>query len=318
MRISSSLLSNFLVGSLLLTSFKISAQTPCWANCDNMLTKNLSYSVTSTRIAYGYAGTDSAQYYSDVEYRDQSANYTDCGIDNDNNLNDVDCRTNLDGYLKYDVYYPDNYSNYSQCPLPPVILFHPGGYSDCFGAFGDLMEEYCTVFASKDFVCFNVEYRAGRLVDPAGTLTAQQILAIYRAFQDGRGAIRSIIKRQQNHSSWNDPYQIDINNMVVGGASAGGAIALSLAYYPTQSMINQVVKNDDVEDALGPIDMDFYYGETSIEYYSRIKGVINMWSNAFLPVSYYNNPWGFFDDNTIFPQLYRFMDRTIMLRIQAT
>jgi hypothetical protein len=49
---------------------------------------------------------------------------------------------------------------------------------------------------------------------------------------------------------------------------------------------------------LGPIDVNAYYGEPGIDYYSHIKGILNMWGSLFVPYSYRTHPTDFFSDNT--------------------
>lgn len=270
-------------------------QAPCWLNCDNLVTRNLPIATTGEtkmdRIPYGRANAYLSGY-KDAEYP------SDCGEDElGNAVTDKYCRLDASQELEYEVYYPVfTAQQYAQCPLPPVILFHPGGFMDCTGAFGELMREYCRAFAKRGFVCFNVEYRQGVIDDVNPYYSAQRLLAFYRGFQDGRGAVRSIIKRQQNHAQFNDPYQIDIENIIVGGASAGAAIALNLGFYRTQGMIDAIAPN--VSGSLGPIDRDYYYGETTISYFDRIKGVLNMWGNGFLPVDNADDPFGFFAPNS--------------------
>ncbi len=58
--------------------------------------------------------------------------------------------------------------------------------------------------------------------------------------------------------------------------------------------------------SLGDMDQHFYYGDTTIEYFSKIKGVMHLWGNAFLPVSYGSDPFSFFEDNGNFPGVISF------------
>jgi len=108
--------------------------------------------------------------------------------------------------LVFDVYYPTN-NNYTVCKLPALILFHGGSYLECSDLTNPGVVELCQDFAQRGFVVFSVEYRRGVLAESTddrvvtggipsgiGYTTAQQFLAIYRACQDARGAIRSIVK----------------------------------------------------------------------------------------------------------------------------
>lgn len=190
-------------------------------------------------------------------------------------------------------------------------MFHQGGYSECSSA--DLLgvQEVCKDMAARGFVVFDVNYRVGVIPDPANYpgwnlagphdpvdqyVSVQQLLAIYRACQDARGAIRTII--QNNASS--TPYKINTNKIFLGGMSAGSVIAMNAAYYQTQSMIDQVFPN--VKNSLGNINPNYYaaVAPSSIDddYYPNIQGVLNMWGSMFIPANAtfpYNmvDPWSF-------------------------
>jgi acetyl esterase/lipase len=173
--------------------------------------------------------------------------------------------------LIYDVYYP-HLSCGTSPALPAVILFHEGGFGECTDKLN--MTDYCKDFAQRGFVAFSVEYRRGKTSDHDQTVTASYLLALYRGIQDARGAIRSIIKRQNDG---NEPYNIDLNKIFIGGKSEGGLIALNSTYLD-QGQANKVFPG--VNSILGNLDdappmPQFYYGESSIQY--SIQGVLNMW-----------------------------------------
>jgi len=168
--------------------------------------------------------------------------------------------------LVYDVYYPD-YNNYITCPLPFIVFAHGGGFAECAGIEADGFDVIAKEFAKRGFVCFLVNYRSGVSLDPLPltNTSVQQMEAIYKAGQDMRGAIRSIIKRQLNETTgdnWQDTFRIDLENMFLGGNSAGSVAMLNAAYYPTQAKINAVfpVTTGSVsfQDALGSINHDAY------------------------------------------------------------
>ncbi|MFZ1801137.1 MAG: alpha/beta hydrolase [Chitinophagaceae bacterium] len=247
----------------------------------------------SDTLSYAKTGVSPIPNYYDVKYKDDiidpdGDDYTisedelkGCAAQRDF------CETDSSA-LNYIVYSPINV-DYSNCKLPGIILFHAGGYSDCSNY--KYEDSLCYALARKGFIIYLVEYRRGRIKDinDKGIYTsAQQMLALYRAMQDGRGAIRSIIKRQRNIASNHLPYQVDTNNIFVAGQSAGAGIANSLAYYRNQTMINQMFPvppgEMPIEDALGPIDADFYFGSPDIEYQSKIKGLWSMWGGFGIPV----------------------------------
>ena len=177
-------------------------------------------------------------------------------------------------------------------------MFHGGGFSDCYPTEESVeFSRACAEFAKRGFVVFNVTYRTGSTPDyvDQSFLSAQQVLATYRSIQDGRGAIRSIIKRQRNRSQFNDPFILDTNKIFLGGESAGSFIALNLAYYQTQAQEDAV--SPGVKEALGSINADYYYGDTTINYFRKIKGIVNMWGNILLPLNALPDPSAFFASN---------------------
>ena len=87
----------------------------------------------------------------------------------------------------------------------------------------------------------------GRVPTGIGYTTAQQILAIYRACQDGRGAIRSIIKYEtvgwgHDANNVNYPWHIDINKIFVGGVSAGSVIVCISWRFASDRALNHNLK----------------------------------------------------------------------------
>ncbi|HRI22747.1 MAG TPA: hypothetical protein PLA68_17435, partial [Panacibacter sp.] len=212
--------------------------------------------------------------------------------------------------LKYDVYYPKNHRydlEASGCPLPAFIFFHAGGFKECTDKQLPLATTLCAEMAKRGFVAFSVEYRRGRVLDLIDNkyTSAQQQLAFYRAAQDVRGAIRSIIRKQQNHSTDfpNDPYQIDIDNVFIGGASAGAFAANIGAWYST-SMVADVfpsVGTYTIEDVLGSINADYYYGNPSYNYHNKIKAVLNCWGGIQVPYSFRGDEEDFFSSSLVTP-----------------
>ncbi len=206
------------------------------------------------------------------DYKDVRYSLNSCGVSTT-----TICETDGDS-LYYQVYYPKKRGNvpinYNNCKFPALILFHGGSYDECGSLYNPGIVFLANEYAKRGFVVFNVEYRRGVLIDPRKILTgpfagtqytsAQQLLAIYRASQDARGAIRSIIKRQRNHSASfsDDPYQIDTNKLFVGGVSAGSIVAMNAVYYQKQFMIDAAYPG--VSTALGSIDQNFYYGDPSV------------------------------------------------------
>ncbi len=192
--------------------------------------------------------------------------------------------------LKYDIYYPATH-DYPGCALPIIFLIHPGGFSECSNKEQLGMDLYCKEFAKRGFIAVNVEYRRGRVMDASrapdnrGKTSASYMLSLYRAFQDLRGAIKSMIQMQNNGEF--PGFSFDQNNIFVGGA---GTTAMNVAYY-NQEMMDMIVP--DMKNYLGSINADFYYGDSTINY--SIKGVLNLWGVMVIPFnpafqSYFTNP----------------------------
>lgn len=180
----------FAFAPLLILSFSLLAQTP--ADC-NLNLKNPIYTQTGILTNQSYAKANLPPEFKDVQY-DLDCNSCSCTT--------IDACDGNPGSLIYDVYYP---VQSSIIPLPAVILFHGGVFAECPGINQQIMATLCTALAERGFVVYNAEYRRGRLRDGrlGGIYTSvQHQLAAYRGLQDCKGAIRSIIKRQQHH---NDP-----------------------------------------------------------------------------------------------------------------
>ena len=152
------------------------------------------------------------------------------------------------------------------------------------------MPTMCTKLAFKGFICFNVEYRRGRIKDTRRQYRSVQAqLAQYRSSQDGRGAIRSILQIERNAVS-GAKFKIDTANMFLAGASAGGLIVNTAAYYSKEMVADAFPAysgSPTIEQVLGPIDADYYVGSPNIDFQPHIKGVLDMWTGISIPLDYY-------------------------------
>ncbi len=256
-------------------------------------------SCTSRNARRTYGVTASG--YKDAGYPPQTQ--PNCG----DNSSSVSCVTSFTSTLVYYVYWPKH--NYDPgnggCVLPAMILIHAGSFSDCSNIEpGNNMKLLAREFAKRGFVSYVVEYRRGNFPDQntfnnIRRISAQQTLAAYRAGQDIRGFIRSIIYRQNNHSSYSeDDYQIDVNKLFIGGASAGANIAITAAFYQDQSnqldpISPRIASGQDLvssTDILGPADRVYYDCNTcTTNYYPKILGVMSMWGAGYIPPAYATN-----------------------------
>lgn len=260
------------------------------AVCEWNLLNPIFTAIERTQKPVSYANPVMPDTYKDVSYTRDDDDFPCVTVN--------DCSGNK-ASLVYDVWYPLH--DYSQQKLPAVILFHGGSLKECNGYDQEIMKDLCRDFAKRGFVTFNVEYRRGRMPDSRqkNFKTATEVLASYRALQDCRGAIRSIIKRQRLHDTQfpNDPYQVDTNNIFLGGVSAGAFLAVTAAWY-TDEMIIEAHGGKDlpvtIDEALGPLDQDYYFGEPGIEIQSKIKGIVSLWGAISIPSAFLNREALFF------------------------
>ncbi|HEY2726017.1 MAG TPA: alpha/beta hydrolase [Parafilimonas sp.] len=228
--------------------------------------------------------------------------------------------------LKIHVFYPAN-QDYNACKLPAVIIFHGGAYNECGSYDNPPVVAISQKLAAKGFVVFDVNYRLGVIADNRKVpvtyehnpvlkfIAAQQMLAIYRAIQDARGAIRSIIAMQNAGNIFGTsarPYQINVNRIFLAGESAGSLVAMSAEFFGSglagQAKIDAVFPNVSTTFTttsgvnLGPIDpTGVYYADppTSVsqDYFGKVIAILNCWGALFTPFSsaYYNDPRSFFE-----------------------
>lgn len=242
----------------------------------------------------------------DVLYKENNCPNNPNGID--------DCDDTLSKILKVHVYYPSNH-NYDACRLPAAILFHAGSYAECSSYDNPGIVALSKKLAKRGFVVFNVNYRVGVIADllrtvPNGQLTypkniskyttAQQWLAIYRAMQDARGAIRSIIKMETDGTFGTEalPFKINENQILLGGTSAGSVISMGAAYYKPQSKIDSIFPG--ISNSLGPIDLQnvYYANPNEVDYFGKVIAVLNCWGALVTPAttSFFSDPYSFFSN----------------------
>ena len=274
------------------------------------------------RVALGSSTCVSINNF-DVQYKENFCPPTQPPFDPNNDK----CFTDL-STLKIHVYYPCNH-DYNSCKLPAVIIFHGGAYNECGSYDNPPVVGISKKLAARGFVVFDVNYRLGVIADgryvgvPDNNpklkfVTAQQMLAIYRAVQDARGAIRSIIAMQGDGTFGTStrPYQINTSRLFLAGESAGSLVAMTAEFFgggtAGQTKINAVFPNvktaltpiptvpPDVD--LGPIDpTGVYYADppatTSADYFGKVLGVLNCWGSIFTPATaaFSNDPRSFFE-----------------------
>ena len=295
----------YLLITLILAGWGVKSQPPAFSCTDphyycslNMTDSFFLYNsgkIDST-IDVSYAKNPEDAAFVDVEYAlDKSDNNVSC-VEADDCIEDPDALIFKAYFPKWANNWEEGYPFYASCPLPMIIMVHGGGFSDCSTKEAEDIRFMCIELAKKGFVVFNLEYRRGKISSNQSIKTASQVLAVYRAIQDIRGAIRSICALYRD-SEFDGQFTIDTTKLFLGGASAGSGAVLGVAYLQTQTMVNAVCPN--VSSFLGTIDPDFYYASADDYDIPEIRGMFDMWGEFPMPGTVVDETSAedFFDDN---------------------
>lgn len=189
-----------------------------------------------------------------------------------NNINAYNSATSL----KLDVYQPHGDSD----SLRALIIWAHGG-SFVGGAKAD-MAMLCRDFSKMGYVTATMDYRlgvTGFIPGPSdGNVDSNSAgAAVMRAVHDARAAVRFFRK---NVTEGGNTYKIDTNNIYFGGASAGGFMALHLAYMDLLSEFPSYIDTTGTTNG-------WQYGQKGMHggieglsgnqgYSSKIKAIINL------------------------------------------
>lgn len=161
--------------------------------------------------------------------------------------------------LTMDIYFPkrETGKNY-----PLVMMMHGGSF---LTGSKEAMKSHCKILADSGFIAVTINYRKGwergsRLGCDANLLQLQE--AVYRATQDANAALNFLIEKQED-------YAIDTNWIFTGGSSAGGVLALNLAYLK-QDAADRLFPQ--ASKTLGSLN-EKSKGKQNF----NIKGICNMW-----------------------------------------
>lgn len=223
---------------------------------------NQNFFVGIVLFLFAYANYVSAQcpggrYETDI--------FANVDID-DNVVYGTDTLSNgLPATLEIDVYTPqgDTVKN-----RPVVILAHGGSFIQGFKEMPDMVT-FCTSLARKGFVAISLGYRLESDVlalNRAADAERVMVKAVMRAVQDGRGAVRYVRK---SFVELGDPYGVDTSNIHIGGASAGGILALQVAFMDDINKLDSVWKT--YVPQVGGLE-----GKNNPGYSSRVSSVITM------------------------------------------
>jgi acetyl esterase/lipase len=167
--------------------------------------------------------------------------------------------------LQMDLYMP---RDTPQKKYPLMVFIHGGGFR--VGEKTD-NKDFCQMIADKGFTVASIDYRTGweKENDPCSIDTFELKVAVYRAMQDTRAALRYLAANANK-------YSIDTNWVFIGGSSAGGILSLTTAYY-SQDSAN--IFFGPMVDTLGKLDS---YGNSYTTHYT-IKGIDAMWGGLNSP-----------------------------------
>ncbi|MBA3647595.1 MAG: carboxylesterase family protein [Chitinophagales bacterium] len=157
--------------------------------------------------------------------------------------------------LLLDIYEPSASTDYQR---PVLIYVHGGGFtSGSKGGPADI-PVFAQYFAPRGWVVASIDYRLG--VEDAST-TADNYEEAYEATQDAKAAIRYFRRYAQD-------YCVDTSAIFMTGISAGGATALTCAYWDPEEA-NPIID----EQKLGLIDE----GSGNLGYSSHLTAIVNCW-----------------------------------------
>ena len=177
--------------------------------------------------------------------------------------------TNFDGTaqtLKLDIYQPNGDTAASR---PLVLIAHGGSFIGGSKTGTDVVP-ICKDLAKLGYVAVSIQYRLGMGGLPfPGPDSADATEAVMRGVHDGRAAVRFFRK---NAAIGGNTYKVDTNNIFFAGVSAGGFIALHMAYLDEVSEIPTFIDMVGQPGLTGGIEGN----SGNAGYSSEVKAIINM------------------------------------------
>ncbi|WP_460502516.1 alpha/beta hydrolase fold domain-containing protein, partial [Hymenobacter agri] len=132
--------------------------------------------------------------------------------------------------LVMDVYQP---TGDATAQRPVIIFAHQGGFVT-----GSRTESYmasvCTQFARLGYVTASIDYR----LNPLLVLNPSDTTGVSRAAIQGMQDMRAAVRFFRNDAATSNTYRISPTRIVVGGASAGGFMALEVGYLDKASEVD--------------------------------------------------------------------------------
>jgi acetyl esterase/lipase len=152
----------------------------------------------------------------------------------------------------------------------PVIVWAFGG-GFVSGRRQDMLP-FCQEFARRGYVCVTIDYRIN------GTILAlpdspRVTRTIIQAVHDMKAAVRFLRKSAGN----GNPYRLDVNNLVVGGVSAGAITAMLTAQMDSTDPISPWIRTIITEEG------GFEGNSGNPGFPSHAKGALNMSGALYVP-----------------------------------
>jgi para-nitrobenzyl esterase len=130
--------------------------------------------------------------------------------------------------LEMDIYQADGDTATNR----PVVIFCFGGSFVGGSRNSSELVSFATSLAKRGFVCASIDYRIAS--SPLTLLSEENMIkVVFGAVQDGKAAIRFFRKDFDEGNSLG----INPDNIIIGGTSAGGILAINLAYVDTMSKL---------------------------------------------------------------------------------
>jgi para-nitrobenzyl esterase len=125
--------------------------------------------------------------------------------------------------LLMDVYEPtgDTYA-----ARPVIILAHGGSFFAGTRSDDVTVDSLCVRFARRGYVTASIDYRLGSPFDMFSPDSTVSINVVVKAISDGKAAIRYFMK----DAATTNTYQVDTNNIFIGGNSAGAVLYMHVGY----------------------------------------------------------------------------------------
>lgn len=152
----------------------------------------------------------------------------------------------------------------------PLVVFFFGGSFLVGSKNASDVTAMCNDLAKRGYVCAAVSYRLGFTIGSQRSA----IRAVYRAVQDSRAAFRYLAANA-------GAYKLDLNNLYIGGQSAGSITAIHNAFMDTDSKRPTetrsapwyVLENTD----MGCLDCAVNKFATTY----KIRGIVNLWGGIY-------------------------------------